>query len=1600
MPKQIRLFVTSSLLAMTLLVALILFSNTGMTQAAPAAQTLTLTTQADAMVDARFPGVNYGAGALGVAPGNQSYVWFDLSGLPTNAVIESAVLQLMPAEIVGQGPHTVGVGRVQDPWDEATVTGDTKPGVSDPAVITTVEAATLSSWNVTPLVKQWQAGTLNNYGFALLTNTAGVWFHAKETGPAPRLMITASLPAEDDPDEPVPPGNPFSDLGDAPDSTNNHGQNNTAYSGTLGHFPTVYQGTAAGQPAGPVHVNVSVEAVLGDSITREAGADDGADADGVNNILRTLAGAVADTADNDRADDGWRNRNVPILDCQRTTLVVRVRKAPGAQLDKMYLNVFHDGNQDGDWADVGICRFADDQQARSYEWIVQDYAVDLSAIPAGSSQNVTVTTVLVHSPSANAEAKRSHWMRFSLSERLATRNPATTLADGRGPHPSHTPKVYAFGETEDILYQPDPQGQPGVLTLQKAVIVSSTPVGYADTVTYTIRLKNTGGTEPVQAEIRDLLPYPLHLLPYIEQSSNQYVMVKELSSGVSPLNAQLDYRTQSAPTQQVVRWAGTLAPDAQVELSFRVHVHPLCRAGQNTVPITNTATLHKADGSKMDEKSASFEAACPGFSVDDIQVEQTVITDRDSGQANAAQAETGDAESVWGDPHVGFKTGIRSTFTNNAKQPVTVGALGNFEIQDGAAEAAAVISPVCRVLTLDPGETRTLDVWTDMRPLALAAEAIPDNPAQELAFRSRLRYAILPTGEAAKCETINSLPADLFAENLYPFKIRPWDVGDAPDRTNHLATAMTAYPGVPANFPTLFDVTTGAPEGPRHARPGPFHLGPQVEFEPDADLGAAPLNIDPTTNTPNRDRYDDGVNLASMSFQNCQKATFQAQVYITPAAQADLLNKGIKTAFINSWVDSNRDGDWADGPQCPAGNAPEHIVIDQPVDIASLTPGLNTLTVATTGPVPWPAEMAQKPAWLRVMLSEEKSVKLAGQPYGDGRGPAAGYRTGETEDYLLFPKGQGADPALDLGLAWEPLTASDGATARANKVTLRVEYRNEGSDPALDASLIITLPTALRNATLLDAIGVPDLNLDKATPPGVMALGTLQPGQRGVILYSWKVEEGESLHSAAANGIGYMKLGDIKGELRSSSPDADPSNNARSRGETTLGDVVVVRFGIPDSPYKVNNATTSRDNLEVSGIGRPNSTLTIFVDGVESSHTFRSSLLHWGKSITETVQTGTDGSWSFLLKNMSGGLYRVGTVYGSPGLNRTATFDKSSTKLQEALFRVDPNLPIDPLSFIIGDGGSMNWTPDTLNFNMGMPPTVFVPGRTYTMRVQRTPGVENLDLALQFQSPFQVGSFEDLGGGGLGWVGCLTCTRSSNVGTGIGGYALLINHDGEETILGGTYNTTALGKVTDAATGQPINGATVRLLAQTAVSDTLDSGFVYASWDGAGGQTNPQATGGDGSYLFVPPAGSYRVQVTAPGYQPFTSPAVDVADGEAVAQAIALSPAVTDAADVTVSIGPGGFDPGVLVVPPGTTVRWVNVDVVDHSVAGSSGARAAGGFDSGILSPGASYTLTAGGAGTFSLADGVNPFNQATLVIDPNAPSPGMNSVFLPALQR
>ena len=215
-------------------------------------------------------------------------------------------------------------------------------------------------------------------------------------------------------------------MGDAPDSTNSLGIALPAYPGVPANFPTVWGSTPAGQPAGPRHANQSYEAWLGDYLSRENEADSGPDQDPKNNILD---GGTAN-ANNDRGDDGWRNPTASFTPCEPTTVVVRVSKAAVAQKKRMFLNVWFDGNRDGDWDDEAPCDLADEgYRVPGYEWIVQDFSIDMNAILAGGFTDFAITTERV----LNTAADKVHWMRFTLSEERARQ---TTERSGRWPWPA------------------------------------------------------------------------------------------------------------------------------------------------------------------------------------------------------------------------------------------------------------------------------------------------------------------------------------------------------------------------------------------------------------------------------------------------------------------------------------------------------------------------------------------------------------------------------------------------------------------------------------------------------------------------------------------------------------------------------------------------------------------------------------------------------------------------------------------------------------------------------------------------------------------------------------------------------------------------------------------------------------------------------------------------------------------------------------------------------------------------------------------------------------------------------------------------------------
>lgn len=244
----------------------------------------------------------------------------------------------------------------------------------------------------------------------------------------------------------------------------------------------------------------------------------------------------------------------------------------------MFLNVWFDGNRDGDWEDAGTCEGEQlpGGSARSYEWIVQDFAVNMAAIPRGTTVEIPVTTRLIFAtPPSSAE--NLHWMRFTLSERPALIAPTLGMADGRGPS---APDAFLFGETEDYLRRHEQTGLPGTLVLTKTVETEATPIQPGAVMTYTVRIEHQGGTAPALTTMVDELPAGTILAGPVR--------VVEEAPYAAPLVAHV--------SQDRVKWMGSLMPGARIAVVIPVR---LVRCLGQPASIVNTATALQTDGTRF-----------------------------------------------------------------------------------------------------------------------------------------------------------------------------------------------------------------------------------------------------------------------------------------------------------------------------------------------------------------------------------------------------------------------------------------------------------------------------------------------------------------------------------------------------------------------------------------------------------------------------------------------------------------------------------------------------------------------------------------------------------------------------------------------------------------------------------------------------------------------------------------------------------------------------------------------------------------------------------------------------------------------------------------
>lgn len=208
------------------------------------------------------------------------------------------------------------------------------------------------------------------------------------------------------------------------------------------------------------------------------------------------------------------------------------------------------------------------------------------------------------------------------------------------------------------------------------------------------------------------------------------------------------------------------------------------------------------------------------------------------------------------------------------------------------------------------------------------------------------------------------------------------DLGDAPDSSNRLGIAMEAYPDVWAGFPTSQEAP---PYGPLHHNEVKlFYLGHQLTEEEAAEYGYdqdGVNNILPAQGQANLDGGDDGLLLPSR-FTHNRRHRLNFTVTILPDAP--------KSAYVNVWIDWNRNGRWGDAPFYAGWHIPEWAVQNQVVTLDG--PGLRSF--ATSEFMAYNLQPL-KSLWVRITISERPTDT------DNGAGPRYGYGWGETEDYLL-----------------------------------------------------------------------------------------------------------------------------------------------------------------------------------------------------------------------------------------------------------------------------------------------------------------------------------------------------------------------------------------------------------------------------------------------------------------------------------------------------------------------------------------------------------------------------------------------------------------------
>jgi hypothetical protein len=738
------------------------------------------------------------------------------------------------------------------------------------------------------------------------------------------------------------------------------------------------------------------------------------------------------------------------------------------------------------------------------------------------------------------------------------------------------------------------------LAVSKQILSANETIDAGELIHYVTGLRFTGAEEKAFSVV-EVIREPLAVRGLVELT----VQTGQVSTPRVTVETR---RNSDGINETVVRWRGTMtAGETRIQLSMPVRAEVACRPDQSQVLRQSLAVITALDGSNLRTSSSrNFTVQCPPMaSINDLEVDLSLKFPDE-----AAAAQLGGARITDNHDRYANQVLLQATLTNHGNAQAAVGVLlGLRPVESAPPDASDRYAPIL----LQPGETRRLDVWTDMRPHAHPDHALnsrgENDPAAVTNLEAGIHFVLLSPLLASK-ESVRPHPAAEIHAVTRPLSLRGWDLGDAPSSDNRFETPMEAYPGVQAHFPTVFDVAAEQASGPAHAQPRLLHLGRSFSLEADADLGPN-ASIEPTHNRADLDEHDDATQPSAWPLNHCQPTDINVQIFISPDAVAWFGDQP-QTAYLNAWLDVDRDGQWSGVLSCPNGDSLEHIIIDHPVDVAALGPGYHTVRVPT-GRIHWPPELAQQPAWARLTLSEEPSVKTATAglvEYGDGRGPGYPWQFGETEDFLLRPPGQaGAGPDLEVRLHGSSRAITDSEQTRFIFTRLEfmwtMEYTNIGSKVANPVTGFFQFPEFITQEqietgatfTLLKARRNGQITYQRLKPNEVIVNGNLAsweltrlaPGEQGRLLVHFTAELDDESNNT--RGIADDPL-DWTVQAGAITPgDINPNNRIASFSEVSglsvLGALpersrIAVRS--PTSPFWVPRGTTNQSTLNMQGM--------------------------------------------------------------------------------------------------------------------------------------------------------------------------------------------------------------------------------------------------------------------------------------------------------------------------------------------------------------------------------------------------------------------------------